>query len=36
MLQADTLSIQNEQEVFTAMKALKAEDGDFADGSSGR
>ena len=31
MLQADTLSIQNEQEVFTAMMALKAEHSGFAD-----
>jgi len=31
MLQADTLSIQNEQEVFTAMMALKAGHGGFAD-----
>jgi predicted nucleic-acid-binding protein len=31
MLQADTLSIQNEQEVFTAMIALKTGKGSFAD-----
>jgi len=31
MLQADTLVIQNEQEVFTAMVALKAGRGSFAD-----
>jgi predicted nucleic-acid-binding protein len=31
MLQADTLSIQNEQEVFTAMIALKTGKGPFAD-----
>src|SRR5271156_3665758 len=31
MLQADTLSIQNEQEVFTAMMGLKAGHGSFAD-----
>lgn len=31
MLQADTLFIQNEQQVFTAMMALKAGNGSFAD-----
>jgi predicted nucleic-acid-binding protein len=31
ILQADTLSIQNEQEVFTAMIALKTGKGSFAD-----
>jgi predicted nucleic-acid-binding protein len=31
MLQTDTLSIQNEQEVFTAMATLKAGKGSFAD-----
>jgi predicted nucleic-acid-binding protein len=31
MLQADTLMIQNEQEVFTAMIALKTGQGSFAD-----
>ncbi len=31
MLQADTLTIQNEQEVFTAMIALKTGQGSFAD-----
>ena len=31
MLQADTLVIQNEQEVFTAMIALKSGQGSFAD-----
>jgi predicted nucleic-acid-binding protein len=31
MLQADTLVIQNEQEVFTAIVALKAGRGSFAD-----
>lgn len=31
MLQSDTLSFQNEQEVFTAMVALKAGRGSFAD-----
>jgi predicted nucleic-acid-binding protein len=31
MLQADTLVIQNEQEVFTATMALKAGRGSFAD-----
>jgi predicted nucleic-acid-binding protein len=31
MLQADTLVIQNEQEVFTAMIALKGGQGSFAD-----
>jgi predicted nucleic-acid-binding protein len=31
MLQADTLLIQNEQEVFTAMVALKSRRGSFAD-----
>jgi predicted nucleic-acid-binding protein len=31
MLQADTLSIQNEQEVFTAMIILKTGKGSFAD-----
>lgn len=31
MLQADTLSIQNEQEVFTAMIVLKDEQGSFSD-----
>jgi predicted nucleic-acid-binding protein len=31
MLQADTLVIQNEQEVFTATVALKAGHGSFAD-----
>jgi predicted nucleic-acid-binding protein len=31
MLQADTLSIQNEQEVFTAMTTLKTGKGSFAD-----
>jgi predicted nucleic-acid-binding protein len=31
MLQADSLFIQNEQEVFTAMVALKAGQGSFAD-----
>ena len=31
MLQADTLVIQNEQEVFTAMVALKSGQGSFAD-----
>jgi predicted nucleic-acid-binding protein len=31
MLQADTLLIQNEQEVFTAMSALKSGQGSFAD-----
>jgi predicted nucleic-acid-binding protein len=31
MLQADTLVIQNEQEVFTAMVALKSGRGSFAD-----
>ncbi len=31
MLQADTLSVQNEQEVFTAMIALKAEKASFSD-----
>jgi predicted nucleic-acid-binding protein len=31
MLQANTLSIQNEQEVFTAMIALKTGKGSFAD-----
>lgn len=31
MLQADTLVVQNEQEVFTAMMALKAGEGSFAD-----
>ena len=31
MLQADTLVVQNEQEVFTAMIALKSVQGSFAD-----
>jgi predicted nucleic-acid-binding protein len=31
MLQADTLHIQNEQEVFTAVVALKSGRGPFAD-----
>jgi predicted nucleic-acid-binding protein len=31
MLQSDTLSLQNEQEVFTAMVALKTGRGSFAD-----
>jgi predicted nucleic-acid-binding protein len=31
MLQADTLVIQNEQEIFTAMVALKTGRGSFAD-----
>ncbi len=31
MLQADTLSIQTEQEVFTAMIALKTGQSSFAD-----
>jgi predicted nucleic-acid-binding protein len=31
MLQADTLLIQNEQEVFTAMIALRSGQGSFAD-----
>jgi predicted nucleic-acid-binding protein len=31
MLQANTLSIQNEQEVFTAMVALKTGKGSFAE-----
>jgi predicted nucleic-acid-binding protein len=31
MLQADTLAIQNEQEVFTAAQALKSGRGAFAD-----
>ena len=31
MLQADTLVIQNEQEVFTAMIALRTGTGSFAD-----
>jgi predicted nucleic-acid-binding protein len=31
MLQADTLAVQNEQEVFTAMIALKSGQGSFAD-----
>ncbi len=31
MLQADTLSIQNEQEVFTAMTVLKTGKASFAD-----
>jgi predicted nucleic-acid-binding protein len=31
MLQADTLLVQNEQEVFTAMIALKSGRGSFAD-----
>lgn len=31
MLQADTLFIQNEQEVFTATVALKTKQGAFAD-----
>jgi predicted nucleic-acid-binding protein len=31
MLQADTLHIQNEQEVFTAVAALKSGRGSFAD-----
>jgi predicted nucleic-acid-binding protein len=31
MLQSDTLVIQNEQEVFTAVAALKAGRGSFAD-----
>jgi predicted nucleic-acid-binding protein len=31
MLQADTLVVQNEQEVFTAMSALKSGRGSFAD-----
>ena len=31
MLQADTLVVQNEQEVFTAMIALKTGVGSFAD-----
>ena len=31
MLQADTLVVQNEQEVFTAMTALKANSGSFSD-----
>ena len=31
MLQSDTLLIQNEQEVFTAMMALKSGQGSFAD-----
>ena len=31
ILQADTLFVQNEQEVFTAMVALKAGEGSFAD-----
>jgi predicted nucleic-acid-binding protein len=31
MLQADTLVVQNEQEVFTAMIALKSGEGSFAD-----
>ena len=31
MLQADTLVVQNEQEVFTAMIALKSGQGSFAD-----
>jgi predicted nucleic-acid-binding protein len=31
MLQADTLVVQNEQEVFTAMVALKSGRGSFAD-----
>ena len=32
MLQADTLSIQNEQEVFAAMTILRAAAGSFSDG----
>jgi len=32
ILQADTLLVQNEQEVFTAMIALKTETGSFSDG----
>ena len=35
MLQADTLVIQNEQEVFTAMIALKSGRGSFADALAG-
>jgi predicted nucleic-acid-binding protein len=35
MLQADTLVIQNEQEVFTAMVALKSGRGSFADALMG-
>ena len=31
LLQADTLMVENEQEVFTAMIALKEGDGSFAD-----
>jgi len=31
ILQADTLLVQNEQEVFTAMTALKAATGSFSD-----
>lgn len=31
ILQADTLAVQNEQEVFTAMVALKTGEGSFAD-----
>jgi len=31
MLQADSLAIQNEQEVFTAAQALKSGRGEFAD-----
>ena len=31
MLQADTLVVENEQEVFTAMIALKEGSGSFAD-----
>lgn len=31
MLQSDTLSLQNEQEVFTAMVVLKTGQGSFAD-----
>jgi len=31
LLQADTLAIQNEQEVFTAARALKSGRGEFAD-----
>jgi len=31
ILQADTLSVQNEQEVFTAMSILKTSSGSFSD-----
>jgi len=35
LLQADTLVVENEQEVFTAMIALKEGNGSFADGLIG-